>query len=318
MRGHGRSGDDQDEQHVEAFHRAAADPRHGFRATAARRCRARYCMPGHEIRLDRLVGAGRGPRRASAPTAVTSSTRPPAVTIAPSSRRSVPAWNTVTPGTRTGRVETVDHVAGARAARDSPRPRARRSRTRRRGTRHRRRAARRGPTRGSGRRGRSRAAAPRPGTPGSPKRTLYSSTFGPSGVSMRPAYRTPRYSRVAAPQLRERRLDRAVPSPRRRAPSSTMRHRRVRAHAAGVRAGVAVDDALEVLRRRERHRVAVRRTSTSSESSGPLSPSSITTRAAGVAERGTREVARTASRASAIDSVTTTPLPAASPSVFTT
>ena len=33
---------------------------------------------------------------------------------------------------------------------------------------------------------------------GSPKRTLYSMTFGPSGVSMRPAYSTPRYSMSSA------------------------------------------------------------------------------------------------------------------------
>ena len=56
--------------------------------------------------------------------------------------------------------------------------------------------------------------------------------------------------------------------------------------------GVAVADALEVLRRRERRprRRDRRRTRTSSESSGPVRPSSITSGAAGVAERRARQV----------------------------
>ena len=58
--------------------------------------------------------------------------------------------------------------------------------------------------------------------------------------------------------------------------------------------------------------------STRSDSSGPVSPSSITRVRPASPNAAPERKARTASRASANDSVTTTPLPAASPSVFTT
>ena len=59
------------------------------------------------------------PRRVGdviAPSALTASTRPPAVTSCVAVAR-VPAWNTMTPSTRRGVVEPVDHVTGPRRRR---------------------------------------------------------------------------------------------------------------------------------------------------------------------------------------------------------
>ena len=69
---------------------------------------------------------------------------------------------------------------------------------------------------------------------------------------------------------------------------------------------------------RDRHRRRVPSHSTNSETSGPVSPSSITHVRPASPNASPERYARTASRASAIDSVTITPLPAASPSVLTT
>ena len=83
------------------------------------------------------------------------------------------------------------------------------------------------------------------------------------------------------------------------------RHRRVRAHAAGVRAGVAVADPLEVLRRRERDAVeSTRRTARAATARGRSAPPR--SRPCGRRRRTRRPAryARTASRASASDSVT--------------
>ncbi len=56
----------------------------------------------------------------------------------------------------------------------------------------------------------------------------------------------------------------------------------------------------------------------SRETSGPLIPSSITTRRPASPKARPESLARTSSSASDRDSVTSTPLPAASPSVLTT
>ena len=57
---------------------------------------------------------------------------------------------------------------------------------------------------------------------------------------------------------------------------------------------------------------------TSSDSSGPVRPSSMTTRSPAAPKDSPESFSRTSASASAIDSVTSTPLPAARPSVLTT
>ena len=165
-----------------------------------------------------------------------------------------------------GRAAVEDERAGGLRRRRCPRSARRRSRSApgsrarraRRSPPRRRSRARRVPNSVSRRRrgersppGRPRGAAASTCVSGSPKRALNSSTRGPSAVSIRPANRQPTNG-----------------VPRRASSSSTgwwirstssagvgePRHRRVRAHAAGVRALVAVERALEVLRRAERHR----------------------------------------------------------------
>ena len=84
---------------------------------------------------------------------------------------------------------------------------------------------------------------------GSPKRALNSSTRGPSSVSIRPAKRQPTNGvpRRASSSITGWWIRSTSASA-----SSSQRHRRVGAHAAGVRARVAVAGALEVLSRPER------------------------------------------------------------------
>ena len=88
---------------------------------------------------------------------------------------------------------------------------------------------------------------------GSPKRTLYSISFGPSAVIIRPANSTPVKRRAELGHAAHGRLDDLAHRPL----DHLRRHhrrRRIGAHAAGVGAGVAVADALVVLRRAERQR----------------------------------------------------------------
>ena len=88
---------------------------------------------------------------------------------------------------------------------------------------------------------------------GSPKRTLYSMSFGPSSVIMRPANSTPLNGvpRAAMAATVGRMISSMV-----RAIIASRHHRgrRVGAHAAGVGTGVAVADALVVLGGGERER----------------------------------------------------------------
>ena len=96
------------------------------------------------------------------------------------------------------------------------------------------------------------------------------------------------------------------------------RARRERAHPAGVRSLVVVEDALVVLRRRQRHRAAAV-ADREERDFGPVRHSSSTTPRAGVAEltllhRGAQSPRPPSPRSAA----TTTPLPAARPSALTT
>ena len=85
----------------------------------------------------------------------------------------------------------------------------------------------------------------------------------------------------------------------------------------GVRAGVAGADALEVLCRRERERTRAVDDREHGEL-GTGEPLLDHDPAAGVTERRARRYSPMVSRASARDVLTSTPLPAARPSVFTT
>ena len=85
---------------------------------------------------------------------------------------------------------------------------------------------------------------------GSPKRTLYSTSFGPVGREHQPRVEHAAVVDAEAGEMLERR--RHERAHQLVDPAFGDRHRRVRAHAAGVEAGVAVADALEVLRRCER------------------------------------------------------------------
>ena len=131
---------------------------------------------------------GPGPTARSGPWPVTASTRPPAVTRRPVAvRRPTPAQKTVTPVDGRGRVEALDDVAGARRRAGSPRPRSTTVTAASSPKVGRRRE------RAGGRRGEQLAEVARSSrgsttwVSGSPKRTLYSSILGPSGVSISPA-----------------------------------------------------------------------------------------------------------------------------------
>ncbi|VWL93240.1 Uncharacterised protein [Collinsella intestinalis] len=149
---------------------------------------------------------------------------------------------------------------------------------------------------------------------GSPKRALYSMTLGPSGVSMKPPYRQPRKSmpsRLAAAMV-----------------SSRMRH--ISACSSSVTIGTGLYTPMPpVLGPRSPSRarlwsweVAMGRTAlpsvkASSVHSGPVSISSITT-VLPAAPNAPSKHSCTACRASSRVRATTTPLPAARPSAFTT
>ena len=209
------------------------------------------------------------------------------------------------------RLEALDGVAGARGRPGSPRRRPPRGRPRRR--------------RRSRRRSSSPAAAEassaarsdvrRSSTTwlsGSPKRMLYSTSFGPVGREHQPGVEHAAVVDAPPAQLGEGRLDEAgedvVDEPGRQP-----RQRRVGAHAAGVGAGVAVADALEVLGRGEERRPAARRTPRTRTPRGrPCPPRS---RPCGPASpnEAPESLSRTSASASARSSVTSTPLPGGEP-----
>ena len=218
----------------------------------------RTCIPS---KRDRAPSARRRSSRASArsaPSPVTARTRPPATL--PSS---TPPWNTQ----RTPRsvvvarilVEAGDRRRRARGASGSRAPRRRRC-TRR----DRLRDARAAATPSSSPRQQASASSARSSSSsgstacasGSPNRQLNSSRRGPSAVSISPAYSTPTYGVPCARRWSSTGwMNVAVSS------SAECAHggRRVRAHPAGVRAGVGLADPLVVLRDRQRQRRASRR-----------------------------------------------------------
>ena len=141
-----------------------------------------HAGPGHQA--GGLVGAR--PRRGGVgPSPVTARTRPPAVTRSPPGpqprRRRRPSHRH-----RPGGVEAVDHVA-ARGAAGSPR-RAHHGDGDVGDERWGGRATSRRPPRPGEPRGRRSSRGSTTWVSGSPKRTLYSSTLGPSAVSISPAY----------------------------------------------------------------------------------------------------------------------------------
>ena len=95
-------------------------------------------------------------------------------------------------------------------------------------------------------------------------------------------------------------------------------HGGVRPHAAGVGALVVVADALEVLGRRQRQRCESRHRARAASTRGPPDPSSTTTRRPASPKLSPDSLAAMSASASSSESVTSTPLPAARPSVFTT
>ena len=147
---------------------------------------------------------------------------------------------------------------------------------------------------------------------GSPKRALNSMTRRPREVSARPAYTTPtngvpRWRSSSTVGCTTRSTTSSHEAGRR------PRQRRVGAHAAGVGAEVAVGDALEVLRRLQRHDVlAVRE----AEQRHLGAVEVLLDHAPG--RRACRGRPARARAAAVRSSVTTTPLPAARPSSLTT
>ena len=95
------------------------------------------------------------------------------------------------------------------------------------------------------------------------------------------------------------------------------RRRRIGAHAAGIGAGVAVADALVVLRRAAASAVLPSH-SAKKLASSPSRNSSMTTSRAGLAEGAAEAWRRPRPRASSSVMATITPLPAARPSALTT
>ena len=93
---------------------------------------------------------------------------------------------------------------------------------------------------------------------GSPSRTLNSITFGPAGVSISPTYRKPRNGCPSAAMPGDDRLDDLAHDARVQRVVD-QRARRERAHPAGVRPAVVVEDALVILRGADRQRARRRR-----------------------------------------------------------
>ena len=110
-----------------------------------------------------------------------------------------------------------------------------------------------------GRRGRSSRRGISTCVSGSPKRALYSMSCGPSAVSIRPGIENARVGRAPRAHAGERRLDDLAHDPRLQLGRQDGGGR-IGAHAARVRALVAVEDALVVLGGAERDRRSCRRT----------------------------------------------------------
>ena len=253
------------------------------------------------------------PRTIDSPSAVTLRIRPPFVTTRPS-RSAVPAWNTSAPAASAVGSIPVDRAAGVAARRDS-RPRRGRRVTAARSV-----AGERTPAQLAARGRRSSASRRSPssarrGATASPDRRNGSCTRAPAArrrVSISPAKSTPTNG-DAAPRELARGSGRG-PCPRGRRPRSPTGAGtgRVGAHAARVRALVAVDDracspALPA--------AAPRRAPSQSAKIETSSPSSSSSTWNGWPSASPRAARR---RAPSWVWQTHTPLPAASPSAFTT
>ena len=285
----------------------------------SRRCRAGSACPSNADARRRRR------RRASiadsnvAPRPTTVSTRPPAVTIVPS-RSAVPEWKTVTSGERRRlRRGRRDRRPGRRPLRDIPPTPARRRRSLSRLKRDRRvvEPAGRAPQPDAARaRRRSRAARPVPRDRRS--RTLNSITFGPSHgqhQARRRESRGTRCPRCAVPRSTGSTISRIT-----RACSRVVeqRARRERAHAAGVRPAIVVEDALVILRPSASGTARVPSQSAKNDTSR-TGQALLEHERARRRRRTCRPSSPRAPRASASarSGATTTPLPAARPSAFT-
>ena len=191
-----------------------------------------------------------------------------------------------------------------RARPDSPRLRTPRSRRASRENVGVRRRVRRTPPRPAARRGHSSIGGSTTWVSGSPKRTLYSIIFGPSGGEHQPGVQHPAVVDASSLQMRRASGSIIVSITCSTSAASTVGHRGVRTHATGVRPRVAVADPLEVLGRGEGERRGGRRTLRRRRARARVSPSSITTVRPAPPNAGADDLAFTSASASARVSVT--------------
>ena len=152
---------------------------------------------------------------------------------------------------------------------------------------------------------------------GSPKRTLYSISFGPSRVIISPAIEHAAKGRAALGHARHRRRDDLAIIVRSTISGVIDRGGRDRRPCRRCWAGVAIADPLVVLRGGERQASRRRRTSTKKLASSPSRNSSITTSAPAAPKRAGEAVVDR--RVGLLDGHRhATPLPAARPSALTT
>ena len=209
----------------------------------------RYCMPSNLMWSDAGVGARHRLREIGA--AADDGQHPPAggdeLTVAP-------RGSSVVDRHAGNGLRLVDPLDRPDPTRTTPDSRATRARRRRSGPCRtapaKREASRHAPATSSGSSG-SSISGRMTCVSGSPSRTLNSITFGPAVVSIRPTNRKPRngWPSAAMPAItgfddlaHDPRLERGI----------HQRARRERAHAAGVRPAVVVEDALVILRRADR------------------------------------------------------------------
>ena len=137
--------------------------------------------------------------------------------------------------------------------------------------------------------------------------------LGPVGGQHQPGIEHARIGRARGRQRLARSARRSRRSPRASSSGVSTRRRAVGAHAAGVGAGVAVADALVILRRAERHD-RVPSVSTNRLASSPSRNSSITA----LGRRASANMSRSPPPPRRAVIATVTPLPAASPSALIT
>ena len=285
-------------------------------AVTGRPMSVRACIPSKCTR-PRLAYARALAAPMPSPTAVTHSTRPPAVRRVPSASRRVPAWKQST--SPSSAVDAGDRVAAPRR-RPGSRPHAATTPT----------AAPGGAARDPGRDLSARARGEQLDAParqaagsttcasGSPKRALNSSTRIPRSVSIRPGVQTSDEGRPALAQ----RVDAGL--------EHRSRHLVERARPARCRVAARWRPCRRYSGRGRRRRCACGRgreracaprvpsLNPNTLTSGPLSSSSTTTWLPASPNRLVARHSSSARSASSTLSQTITPLPSASPSAFTT